>query len=101
MLSSNADTLKKDDSYINNEINIAEILNDACVNTLGKTTQRVLNQQSSDSFFFFFFFFFHVRFSLFKWGTLKLSKPLPFNSVFWNFSELIKEIKLNPWSKLP
>lgn len=43
MLSSNADTLKKDDSYINNEINVAEILNDACVNTLGKATQRVLN----------------------------------------------------------
>ena len=54
MLSSNADTLKKDDSYINNEINVAEILNDACVNTLGKATQRDLNQQSSDSFFFFF-----------------------------------------------
>lgn len=97
MLSSNADTLKKGDSYISNEINVAEILNDACVNTLGKTTQRVLNQQGSDPFFFFF----QVRFSLFKWGTLKLRKPLPFNSVFWNFSELIKEIKLNPWSKLP
>lgn len=43
MLSSNADTLKKDDSYINNEINVAEILNDVCVNTLGKATQCVLN----------------------------------------------------------
>ena len=43
MLSSNADTLKKDDSYINNEINVAEILNHACKNTKRKATQRVLN----------------------------------------------------------
>ena len=74
MLSSNADTLKKDDTYINNEINVAEILSDACVTTLAKTTQRVLNQQSSDSFFFFF-----SRTVLFiQMGNFEIAQPSSF-----------------------